>query len=173
MFHCDILWTNQLNQSVKDGQPVLVADSLRGTDGNACTITASTVIPSTAFGKKNPKNLMPKWKVDRYFQKSYSWKIAQIFRTAACFRRARLSTKKGKIVNLQAVIARVHGNHARTHTHFKFVTEFADVSPFRLFHASSHDVLRFTYCRPAADLTAACEQALVWPGHDIAESGRD
>lgn len=47
-----------------------------------------------------------------------------IFRTAVCFRRVRLSSKKGKIVNLQAVIARVRGNdalsHARTHTHTAF-----------------------------------------------------
>lgn len=68
--------------------------------------------------------------------------------------------------------------HARAHTHtqlfsYKFVTEFADVSPFGVFPASTPDVLRFTYCRPAADPTAACEQALVWSGHDTAESGRD
>lgn len=55
------------------------------------------------------------------FRKMLKLENNAIFRTAVCFRRVRLSSKKGKIVNLQAVIARVRGNdaqsHSRTHTH--------------------------------------------------------
>lgn len=93
------------------------------------------------YAKMESRTLFPKMlKLENNFQSS------AIFRTAVCFRRARLSSKKGKIVNLQAVIARVRGNDAhscaRTHTHtqlfsFKFVTEFADVSPFGVFPAST------------------------------------
>lgn len=93
-----------------------------------------------------------------------------IFRTAVCFRRARLSSKKEKIVNLQAVIARVRGNDVHTHTHSFLVLSL-------LLNLLTWAPLEFSLLQPWCIafhlLSASCWShrclrtgpGLVWPWH--------